>query len=82
MCHLLREVVRGYLFGTNDTFRGSCSVTPLGTGLRPELVIAWAARLEFQDGSKAGRQAYHGTGVHVVAWLRKDVPSNWPLAPA
>ena len=76
MLHALQEIVRGYLFGTKETLRGACPVTPLGTGLRPSMVIAWVARLEFQDGSKAGRQVYHGTGlphVHIIAWLRPDV---------
>ena len=71
LLHVLEEVLRGYLVGGKAELRGTCSASPFQNG-ESCAVVCWAARIEFQDGRRAGNRSYHGTGLphfHAIFWL-------------
>ncbi|CAJ1366649.1 unnamed protein product, partial [Effrenium voratum] len=71
--HLLQIAVREYLVPSEAHFGA-----PFGP---PSNVVAWAFRIEYQDGTRSARQHYHGTGAphaHVCVWLRELTATALP----
>ena len=80
--HILDQLCRGFLFNTNHTRRRKGNEFAVFDSVHCEsAVLAWAYRLEFQEGEHKARpgyahRLYHGTGmphVHAAVWMRSNV---------
>ena len=82
--HVLDQICRGYLFNTSGAKRRGSEFSVFDNLVGASGVLAWAYRLEFQEGAHKGvpghaRRHYHGTGmphIHAAVWMRPEVSTS------